>query len=121
MANDTEERTLVDDDYERLPNEPDTDEDDETKQLIAEPEDPTLQVTGFPYAPEEEVGLEISQVEVVGPPAYGSPDPTTTAGRLVPLRDHPLTAENLGEDHRAAISADYAADLEDATATLGEE
>jgi pyruvate/2-oxoglutarate dehydrogenase complex dihydrolipoamide acyltransferase (E2) component len=50
--------------------------------------------------------MEMAPV-VVGPPAYGSPDPTTSAGRLLPLEQHPLNPENLPEDHPAAISTDY--------------
>jgi len=116
-----EERQLVEDDYERLPNEPDTDEDEETLELISDPEDPTLRQTGFGYAHPEEVGMEMDRVEIVGPPSYGSPDPSTSAGRLVPLRDHPLTADKLGEGHPAAISEDYGGDLEHAKAVMGEE
>jgi pyruvate/2-oxoglutarate dehydrogenase complex dihydrolipoamide acyltransferase (E2) component len=41
---------------------------------------------------------------VVGPPGYGSPDPSTQEGRLVPLDQHPRKDD---------ISDDYAADLED--------
>lgn len=37
---------------------------------------------------------------IMGPPAYASPDPKTNSGMLVPLEDHPLSAD---------ISEDYAA------------
>ena len=58
------------------------------------------------YVSQEEQGMEMRPA-VVGPPAYGSPDPLTSAGRLLPLEQHPLRAENLPEDHPAAISEDY--------------
>lgn len=44
---------------------------------------------------------------VVGPPAYGSPDPATSAGKLVPIDQHPLNPAALPEDHPARISDDY--------------
>lgn len=58
------------------------------------------------YVSEEEQGMEMRPA-VVGPPAYGSPDPLTSAGRLLPLEQHPLRADALPEDHPAAISEDY--------------
>lgn len=45
-------------------------------------------------------GVKLESV-VVGPPGYGSPDPATAQGRLVPLADHPL---------KDAISAHYGQD-----------
>jgi hypothetical protein len=38
--------------------------------------------------------------EIIGPPAYASPDPTTNTGRLVPIEDHPL---ELSEDYGASV------------------
>jgi hypothetical protein len=55
---------------------------------------------------EEEQNMEMTPV-VVGPPAYGSPEPITSAGRLLPLSQHPFNAEALPEDHPAAIDEDY--------------
>ena len=46
---------------------------------------------------------------VFGPPAYGSPDPLTAAGRLVPLEDHPLGQD--GVPAASAIAEDYAGDV----------
>jgi len=69
-----------------------------------------MEVRGFPYASEEKIGMQMEPV-IVGPPAYGSPDPETSAGRLLSLRDHPLKAENLPEGHPAAISEDYGEDV----------
>jgi hypothetical protein len=70
-----------------------------------------IRVDGFAYAPKEEIGLDMEPT-VVGPPAYGSPDPATSVARLVPLRDHPLSAENLpDEGHPMAIAEDYGADV----------
>lgn len=62
-----------------------------------------------PYLPEDLQHMEMQPV-VMGPPPFGSPDPVTSAGRLLPIEDHPLAAENLGEGHPAAISEDYGAD-----------
>jgi hypothetical protein len=64
-----------------------------------------------PYVSEEEQGMEL-EARVVGPPAYASPDPATTAGRLRPLTDHPLAASlsedygQLGDSPAAAPSVD---------------
>lgn len=44
----------------------------------------------------EMVEMEMQPV-VLGPPAYASPDPETSAGALVALEEHP-NAENLSED-----------------------
>jgi hypothetical protein len=55
---------------------------------------------------EEEQFMEMTPV-VVGPPGYGSPDPITSAGRLLPLEQHPFNPENLPEDHPAAIDEQY--------------
>src|SRR4029077_7298774 len=38
---------------------------------------------------------------IVGPPAYGSPDPLSSAGRLLPLDQHPFNPDSLPEDHPA--------------------
>jgi pyruvate/2-oxoglutarate dehydrogenase complex dihydrolipoamide acyltransferase (E2) component len=59
-----------------------------------------------PYVSEEEQGMEMRPA-VVGPPAFGSPDAATSAGRLVPLSTHPLRAEALPEGHPSAISEDF--------------
>jgi hypothetical protein len=55
---------------------------------------------------EEEQFMDMTPV-VVGPPAYGSPNPVTAAGRLLPLTQHPFNVENLPEDHPAAIDTAY--------------
>lgn len=55
---------------------------------------------------EEEQYMDMTPV-VVGPPAYGSPDPLTAAGRLLPLEQHPFNPENLPADHPAAIDTAY--------------
>lgn len=59
-----------------------------------------------PYVSEGEQGMEM-QPTVVGPPGYGSPDPLTSAGKLLPLEQHPLRADALPEGHPAAISEDF--------------
>lgn len=72
-----------------------------------------------PYMSVEEQGMEL-RTEVVGPPAYGSPEPTTSASKLLPLRDHPLRAEALPADHPARISDDYGASNAGDTVMPGE-
>lgn len=67
-----------------------------------------------PYMSEEDQQVEMKPV-VVGPPGYGSPEPVSQAGRLVPIADHPLAPENAPEG--AAISEDYGADVEGVTTT----
>lgn len=68
-----------------------------------------------PYMSEEDQGVEMKPA-VVGPPAYGSPDPVSGAGRLVPIADHPLAPDNAPEG-AAAISEDFGADLHGVTTT----
>lgn len=55
---------------------------------------------------EEEQSMEMTPV-IVGPPAYGSPVPETSAGRLLPLDQHPFNPNDLPEDHPARIAEDY--------------
>jgi pyruvate/2-oxoglutarate dehydrogenase complex dihydrolipoamide acyltransferase (E2) component len=57
-----------------------------------------------PYVSQEEQGMEMRPA-IVGPPPYGSPDPMTTAARLLPLHQHPFA--QLEEGDSAAISPDY--------------
>src|SRR6266478_5153639 len=52
--------------------------------ILAQPSSPPN-----PYLSEEDQGMEMVAV-VVGPPAYGSPEPVTSAGKLLPLDQHPL-------------------------------
>jgi hypothetical protein len=72
-----------------------------------------------PYMSPEEQTLDMTP-EVVGPPAYGSPDPVTSAGRLTVLRTHPLEASRLPEGHPAAISEDFGQDVLGATISARE-
>jgi hypothetical protein len=65
---------------------------------------------GNPYMSPEEQDMDM-QPQVMGPPQYGSPDPATSAGRLLPLTTHPLQAHLLPEGHPAAISEDYGNDV----------
>lgn len=55
---------------------------------------------------EEEQSMDMTPV-VVGPPAYGSPNPETAAGRLLPLDQHPFNPEALPEDHPVRIDPEY--------------
>lgn len=58
-----------------------------------------------PYVDEERQGMEMTPKHF-GPPQYGSPNPATSASRLMTLEDgHPL--DGLPVDHPAAISEDY--------------
>ncbi len=70
-----------------------------------------------PYVSAEEQFMEMTP-KVFGPPAYGSPDPLTAAGRLLPLNDHPLNQEGIPEG--SAISADYGNDVTGANLAPGE-
>jgi hypothetical protein len=63
-----------------------------------------------PYLSLEDQDMEMTPV-VMGPPAYGSPDPETQAIRLVPLDEN-----ELGE----SLSADYGKDALDAGAVAGD-
>ena len=52
-----------------------------------------------PYVSPEEQDMDMEPV-IVGPPSYASPDPTTNAGRLRAIEDHPLQdqiSEDFGE------------------------
>lgn len=71
----------------------------------------TAQAKGNPYMSQEEQDLDM-EPQVMGPPQYGSPDPVTSAGRLLPLATHPLRPDVLPEDTEAAISEDYGKDVE---------
>jgi hypothetical protein len=100
------EAGIVEEDFEQKPND----------EVIAAGEAlPEANGDEIPYAPsavkvsgmsEEEQNME-QVATVVGPPAYGSPDPTTSAGRLLPLDQHPFNPANLPDDHPAAIDEDY--------------
>jgi hypothetical protein len=70
-----------------------------------------------PYVSQEEQFMEMTP-KVFGPPAYGSPDPLSAAGRLVPVEDHPLAAGRAPE--ASAIAEDYAADVTGANLAPGE-
>jgi hypothetical protein len=47
--------------------------------------------------------------QVIGPPAYASPDPRTNEGRLVPLEQHPL-ADRVSEDFGRRVAEDFDVD-----------
>jgi len=55
---------------------------------------------------EEEQYMDMQPV-IVGPPAYGSPSPLTSVGRLLPLESHPLAAQNLPEGTEGSIDPAY--------------
>lgn len=70
------------------------------------------ETVGNAYFGEEEIGLKMKPT-VIGPPAYGSPDPETSAGRLVPVEHHPLTPLGMiGEDYGADAGGDAVAGSE---------
>ena len=56
-----------------------------------------------PYVSPEEQDMDMEPV-IVGPPSYASPDPTTNAGRLRAIEDHPLQ-EDISEDFGADVKA----------------
>jgi pyruvate/2-oxoglutarate dehydrogenase complex dihydrolipoamide acyltransferase (E2) component len=69
---------------------------------------PAPSQTQNPYVSEEMQGMEMIP-KTVGPPQYGSPDPASSASRLMTLEDgHPLAGL---EEGTAAISEDYGADV----------
>ena len=70
-----------------------------------------------PYVSAEEQFMEMTP-KVFGPPAYGSPDPLSAAGRLVPVEDHPLGQGKVPDG--SAIAEDYAADVTGANLAPGE-
>lgn len=117
-----QEAKLVEDDFEKQPNDEviadgehlSEDSEDFGEVILSSPS-----AVASPYMPAEDQMLEL-RTEVVGPPAYGSPEPTTSAGKLLPLNEHPLRADSLPEGHPAAISEDYGADHEGATVMPGE-
>jgi hypothetical protein len=43
---------------------------------------------------------------IVGPPGYGSPDPKTVAGKLVPLDEHPLKDEIAATDYGSDVTVE---------------
>src|SRR5262245_8497724 len=55
---------------------------------------------------EEEQSMDMTPA-IVGPPGYGSPDPITAAGRLLPLEQHPFNPSALPDDHPARIDENY--------------
>jgi pyruvate/2-oxoglutarate dehydrogenase complex dihydrolipoamide acyltransferase (E2) component len=73
----------------------------------------------MPYMSEEEQGMEM-RATVVGPPGYGSPDPVTSLGVLVPLEQHPLRADALPEGHPARVDESYAEGYKSLTTAPGE-
>lgn len=54
------------------------------------------------YREEDQHMAEELKPVVVGPPAYASPDPSTMSGRLVPVEEHPRSAD-LSEDYGASV------------------
>jgi hypothetical protein len=58
-----------------------------------------LNASFSPDLEEAAMNQEIAPV-IMGPPAYSSPDPKTAGSRLVPLEEHPLSAD-LSEDYGA--------------------
>src|SRR5438045_531225 len=101
---------LVEEDFKLLPNdEAVADGEHIDHEALAEHGDvilatPSAQASAYMSA--EEQNMEIPS-EVVGPPSFGSPDPTTNAGKLLPLSQHPLRPEAMPEGHPAAISEEY--------------
>lgn len=80
---------------------------------------PTPSAKGNPYVSEEEQNMEM-EPKVMGPGPFGSPIPETSAGRLMPIQDHPLNAENLPEGHPAALASDFGQEAEGKKIAPGE-
>lgn len=64
---------------------------------------------------EDGVNQELTPV-VVGPPGYASPDPRTQQGILVPVEEHPLSAD-LSEDYGANERGEFDTDAFETTLT----
>ena len=79
------------------------DEENDNPEELVQSSPSSVKVSGMS---EEEQNMEMTPV-VVGPPGYGSPAPITSAGRLLPLDQHPFNPEALPEDHPARIDEDY--------------
>lgn len=81
-------------------------------QVVPSPVVSAPSTVGNPYMSEEEQNLDMKP-QVMGPPPYGSPDPVTSAGKLVPVTGHPFS--NLPEDEPARLAEDYGEDVKDYT------
>jgi hypothetical protein len=86
------------------------DEDVEAEDELVTTAPSSMKIAGMS---EEEQSMEMTPV-VVGPPGYGSPSPITSAGRLLPLDQHPFNPEALPEDHPARIDEEYGKGYSDA-------
>jgi|SRR5580765_80558 len=97
------EAGIVEEDFEQKPN-------DEAladgSWLSDEPIEEPAGISRVAGMSEEEAQMDMTPV-VVGPPGYGSPDQVTTAGRLLPLSEHPFRPDALPEDHPARIDVQY--------------
>jgi len=74
-----------------------------------------------PYVSPEDQDMDMVPV-VMGPPQYGSPDPLTSAGALLPIVDHPLAeqfSEDYGTDAEEEIEAQTVAEEGEENATAG--
>lgn len=102
------EAGLVEEDFEAQPQDEAIsdgswlDEEAETDEFVSTPQSAS-KVAGMS---EEEQSMDMQPV-VVGPPGYGSPAAITSAGRLLPLDQHPFNPESLPEDHPARIDPEY--------------
>lgn len=59
-------------------------------------------------------------VQVIGPPAYASPDPSTNAGRLVAIEEHPLRDQldpDYGANERRALETHAVGDTSTVAST----
>jgi hypothetical protein len=105
------EAGLVEEDFEQKPNDEaladgswlDKGEDDDGESVFTETVPSETRISGMS---QEEQTMNMTPV-VVGPPAYGSPIPETSAGRLLPLDEHPFNPEALPEDHPVRIDENY--------------
>jgi len=74
-----------------------------------------------PNVSPEEQGMDMVPV-VMGPPQYGSPDPLTAAGQLMPIVDHPLAdqiSEDYASDEQEILEASTEAEEGEENATAG--
>lgn len=61
------------------------------------------------FRPEDEHMAQELQPQVIGPPAYASPDPATLSNRLVAVEEHPAGAD-LSDDYGKGVMESYVAD-----------
>jgi hypothetical protein len=74
---------------------------------------------------DQELARELSEqpnVQIMGPPAFASPDPATAGGRLVPIEEHPNRdeiPEHYGQSVRERMATHHAPGAQSLDETVG--